>query len=65
MIYRMIWLGQGVKPSGRVAEQAPDWFFVATKACGGGTPDLGLFLRFLGFIGGVGIGDKSRGPTRR
>ena len=23
----------------------------------------GLFLRFLGFIGGVGVGDKSRGST--
>ena len=21
-----------------------DWFSVATEACGGGTPDLGLFL---------------------
>ena len=53
-----------VFPSGRVPEQAPDWFFVATEACGGGTPDLGLFLEVLGFIGGVGVGDKSRGPAR-
>ena len=51
-----------VSPSGRVPEWAPDCFFVAIEACGGGTPDLGLFLRLLGFIGGVGIGDKSRGP---
>ena len=42
-----------------------DWFFMNLEACGGGTPDLGLFLKVLGFIGGVGIGDKSRGPTRR
>ena len=27
-------------PSGRVPEQGPDWFLVATEACGGGTPDL-------------------------
>src|SRR3990170_9052016 len=54
-----------VSPSGRVPERAPDWFFVATKACGGGTPDLCYVLEVLGFIGGVGIGDKSGGPTRR
>jgi hypothetical protein len=54
-----------VSPSDRVPERAPDWFFVATEACGGGTPDLGLFLEVLVFIGGVRIGDKSRGSTRR
>ena len=27
-------------PSGRVPEQGPDWFLVATEACGGGTLDL-------------------------
>ena len=32
-----------VPPSGRVPEQGPDWFLVATEACGGGTPDLGFF----------------------
>ena len=31
-------------PSGRVPEQGPDWFLVATEACGGGTPDLGYVL---------------------
>ena len=31
-------------PSGRVPEQGPDWFLVATEACGGGTPDLRYFL---------------------
>ena len=51
-------------PSGRVPEHGPDWFLVATEACGGGTPNLGLFLEVLGFIGGVGFEDKSRGPTR-
>ena len=30
-------------PFGRVPEQGPDWFLVATEACGGGTPDLGFF----------------------
>ena len=32
--------GEG-SPSDRVVEQGPDWFLVATKACGGETPDLG------------------------
>ena len=50
-------------PSGRVPEQGPDWFLVATKACGGGTPDLGFVLEVWGFIGGVGIGFTSGGPT--
>ena len=27
----------------RVLEWDPDWFFMATEACGGGTPDLGFF----------------------
>ena len=27
-------------PLGRVPEQAPERFLVATEACGGGTPDL-------------------------
>ena len=54
-----------ISPSGRVPEQAPDWFFVATEACGGGTPDLGFFLGVFGFIGGVGVREGSRGATRR
>ena len=54
-----------VSPSGRVPERAPDWFFVATEAYGGRTPDLGFVLEFLGFIGVFGVEDKSRGPTRR
>ena len=28
-------------PSGRVPEQTPDWFSVATEPCGGETSDLG------------------------
>ena len=37
--------GEG-SPSGRVPEQGPDWFLVATEACDGGTPDLGFVLGF-------------------
>ena len=50
-------------PSGRVPEQAPERFLVATEACGGGTPDLGYFLEVWGFIGEVGVENKSGGPT--
>ena len=50
-------------PSGRVPEQGPDWFLVATEACGGGTPDLGYVLGVLLFIGGFGIENMSGGPT--
>ena len=52
-------------PSGRVPERAPDWFLVATEACGGGTPDLGFFLGVSEFIGIYGGGITSVGPTRR
>ena len=48
-------------PSGRVPEQGPDWFLVATEACGGGTPDLGYFLGVSVFIGIFGIGLTSGG----
>ena len=51
-----------VSPSGRVLGWAPDWFFMATKACGGETPDLGFFLGVSGFIGIFGAGFKSGGP---
>ena len=37
-------------PSGRVPEQGPDWFLVATEACGGGTPDLFCSLMVLGYM---------------
>ena len=48
-------------PSGRVPEQGPDWFLVATEACGGGTPDLGFFLEVSVYIRGFGVGNKSGG----
>ena len=51
-------------PSGRVPGQDPGSFLVATEACGGGTPDLGYFLEVWGFIGEVGVENKS-GPPRR
>ena len=49
-------------PSGRVPEQGPDWFLVATEASRGGTPDIGYFLEVCGFVGEVGVGNKSGGP---
>ena len=42
-----------------------DWFSVATKACGGGTPDLGYFLEVSVFIGIFGVGNKSGGSPSR
>ena len=50
-----------VSPSGRVPKRAPNWFFVATEAYGGGTPDLGLFLEVSVFIGIFGVGLTSGG----
>ena len=37
-------------PSGRVPEQGPERILVATKACGGGTPDLISVLEVLGYM---------------
>ena len=51
-------------PSGRVPKRAPDWFLVAKEACGGETPDLGLFLEVSVFIRPDGIENKLGGPTR-
>ena len=51
--------------SGRVPEQAPERFLVATKACSGGTPDLGYFLEVSVFIGIFGVGLKSGGSPCR
>ena len=48
-------------PSGRVSEQGPDWFLVATEACGGGTPDLGFFSWVSVFIGIFGVSLMSGG----
>ena len=50
-----------VSPSSRVPEQGPDWFLVDTEARGGGTPDLVFFLEVLGYIRGVGVGNKAGG----
>ena len=56
-------------PSGRVPEQGPDWFLVATEACDGGTPDLSSVLEVLGYVGIYGgkenVGGASGGPTRQ
>ena len=41
--------GEG-PPSGRVPEQAPERFLVATEACGGGTRDVLLSSMFLGYM---------------
>ena len=54
-----------IPPSGRVPEQGPDWFLVATEACGGGTPDLGYFLEVSVFIGIFGVGFTSGGSPSR
>ena len=51
-----------VSPSGRVPEHGPDWFLVATEACGDGTPDLGFFSWVSVFIGIFGVENKSGGP---
>ena len=47
-------------PSGRVPEQGPDWFLVATEACGDGTSDLGYFMEVSVFIEFFGVGLTSR-----
>ena len=52
-------------PSGRVPEQGPDWFLVATETCGGGTPDLGYVLEVSVFIGIFGVGLTSGGSPSR
>ena len=52
-------------PSGRVLEQGPDWFLVATEACGGETPDLGYFLEVSVYTRGFGVGNKSGGSPRQ
>ncbi len=50
-------------PSGRVPEQAPERFLVATEACGGGTPDLSSILEVLGYIGIYGCRGYVGGAT--
>ena len=51
-------------PSGRVPEQGPDWFLVATEACGDGTPDLFCSPKVLGYIGIYRRKKYVRGSTR-
>ena len=51
-------------PSGRVPKQGPDWFLVATEACGSGSPDLGFFSGVSIFIRIFGVGNKSGGSPR-
>ena len=52
--------------SGKVPEQGPDWFLVATEACGGGTPDLSSYLMVSGYVylyrRKKSVGGASRGP---
>ena len=51
-------------PSGKVPEQGPDWFLVATEACGGGTPDLLCSSMFLGYMDIYRRKKSVRGATR-
>ena len=53
-----------VSPSGRVPEWAPDWFFVATEAYGGGTSDLLLPRGFLEYLGIYRAKRRWRGASR-
>ena len=53
--------GEG-SPSGRVPEQGPGWFLVATEACGGVTPDLSSVLEVLGYVGIYGCRGYIGGP---
>ena len=50
-------------------EKGPDWFLVATKACGGGTPDLGSVLEVFGYVSIYGcrkyVGGASGAPRGR
>ena len=55
--------GEG-SPCSRVPEQGPDWFLVATEACGGGTPDLFCSLMFLGYMDIYRRKKSVRGATR-
>ena len=50
-------------PSSRVPEQGPDWFLVATEACGGGTLNLGSVLEVFGYVGIYGCRGYVCGAT--
>ena len=56
--------GEGF-PLRQGARTGLDWFLVATKACGGETPDLGYFLEVFVFIGIFGVGLTSGGSPSR
>ena len=51
-----------VSPSGRVLEWAPDWFFMAIEAYGGGTSDLGFFSGVSIFIKKLALETRQGGP---
>ena len=57
--------GEG-SPLRQGARTGLDWFSVATKACGGGIPDLSLSLMVLGYMGiyrrKKSVGGATRGP---
>ena len=53
-----------ISPSGKVPEQGPDWFLVATEACSGGTPDLFCSPMFLGYMDIYRRKKSGRGATR-
>ena len=64
-VYTMMKMATGEgSPSGRVPEQDPDRFLVATEACGGGTPDLLCSLMFSGYMD-IYIGERSRSGEPR
>ena len=46
-----------------MSEQGPDWFLVATEACGGGTPDLSSVLEVFGYVGIYGCRKYIGGAT--
>ena len=52
----------GDPPYGRVPEQGPDLFLVATEACGGGTPDLLCSPKVLGYMDIYRRKKSVRGP---
>ena len=51
-------------PSDRVPERAPERFWVATEAYGGGTPDLSSVMEVLGYKSIYGCRRYVRGATR-
>ena len=53
-----------IPPSGRVPEQGPDWFLVATEACGGATPEIFCSPMVLGYIDIYRRKKSGRGATR-